>query len=342
VIDTTSIIANTDLQELIGRDVDIVGDRAYCVFCQPGGGKSRAMIVSKTRYTCFGCGSKGDAIAYVQQRDNVNFIQACTLLGWSGGIGAELLRQKQVKYEQQQQIVNKERELQLDQLLAKYTAQEIWLAYNRRMTADNIAWWQEQGIPAEWQQYLKLGYEPDRIYMGSDQIEHHSPAYVIPYFGFEFTFKNIQYRLVDPANPRDRYRFERGLKTTYYMSTPSNKITDQVIITEGAKKAIVTRIKGARADWSISVLAVPSKTDFGGVAEAVKSCGRVYVLLDPDAWIKPANANDDWIPSPVKLALLIGEQSRIITLPVKVDDGFLMYHMSQNEWQGALRQAIKL
>jgi hypothetical protein len=342
VIDTTGIIANTDLHELIGRDTQIKNGRAYCPACQPGGGKSMAMAIYDKHYRCHGCGMHGDAIAYVQQRDNVNFIQACTLLGWSGGIGAELLRQKQVKYEQQQQIVNKERELALDQLLAKYTADEVWQAYNRKMVQENIDWWLGRGIPETWQQYLRLGFTADKAYIASDQQVHHSPAYTIPFFHTNFVFKNMQYRLSDPSNPRDRYRFEKGLKTTFFDTTPSNKLQDQVVITEGAIKGVVCRLKGCGSDWSISVLAVPSKVDFGGVANAVQDCGRVYVVLDPDAWQKPANANEDWIPSPIKLARLIGEQSRIITLPVKVDDGFLYYHMSQSEWQGALRQAIKL
>jgi hypothetical protein len=297
------------------------------------------MMIKDERYFCFGCGIYGDAIDYIQQRDQVDFMEACKHLGWKGERqDSEAIQKAKIERMVHRAEADKTRALQLDKLLAEYTLEEIWLSYQRRMTHDHRAWWESQGIDSSWQNYLRLGYTPDRAYYDKDGALKHSPAYTIPYFHANFTFQNMQYRLQDPANPKDRYRFEHGLKTTYYMVTPSEPLQDHVIICEGAKKAIVCKAFGDTGD-GVTLLAVPSKVDFGGVAEAVKDCIRVWVVLDPDSFTSPANAPVDWTPSPIKLAHKIGKAARVVRLPFKVDDGFTQIGMNADEWKATLKAA---
>lgn len=214
--------------------------------------------------------------------------------------------------------------------LAQFSASELWEAYRRKMSAEHRAQWESWGVPEEWQDYLELGYTPDKKYRDESGEIRHSAAYTIPYMHYTADkpqFKTMQYRLFNASNPNDRYRFEHGLPATYYMTTPTEPIADEVIICEGAKKGIVVRINVSE----ITVLAVPAKGSWGGVVDAVKQCGRVHVCLDPDATDKA-----------VKMAQQIGKQARVIHLPVKADDFFTLYGGTQSDFIAAVKAGMKL
>ena len=235
---------------------------------------------------------------------------------------------KRKAYQARALQVEHERAMEFDRLLAKYSTEEIWAAYQRRMGEAQRAWWRGRGVPDEWQDYLRLGYTEDRPYRAGDELRH-SPAYTIPYFGSGWQFKTMQYRLTNAANPADRYRFEAGLGSHYYNTAPSDELPgDRALICEGAIKAIVTRIYSGKG---LAVLAVPSKSTWRntGVLKAVKSCGRVFVLLDPDAGRQAA-----------EMKAAIGKAARVVSLFDKVDDLFVSYGMTASQFSGYLRQAI--
>lgn len=341
MIDTTALLSSINLHDLIERDAGETGKgkRIYCPFCQVSFTGGPALQVFGEKYHCFGCGAHGDAIDYMQKRDGVDFVEACRRLGWNGGeqdaqsVQRALIERQQRKIEQDRQRANR-----LDEVLAEFSHDEIWAAFNRRMTADHVAWWELQGIPKEWQDYLRLGYTPDKPYYDRTGQLRHSPAYTIPYFHTGFEFRNMQYRLQDPANPKDRYRFEGGLRTTYYVVEPSQPIQDNVIICEGAKKAIVCKVYGDTGD-RVTVLGVPSKVDSGGVLDVVSECAHVWFVYDPDAFERPVNAGHDWKPTPIKLAEKLGHAARVVRLPFKSDDGFVQHGLEAEAWKSALRQA---
>lgn len=211
--------------------------------------------------------------------------------------------------------------------MAEFSANEVLQEFGERMTDHHRATWDAWGVPAEWQKHLRLGFQPDKIYRGDDGELHHSAAYTIPYFHTGYDFQTMQYRLFEPPTDGDRYRFEQGLGAAYYQAEPNAPIGDQVIICEGAKKAMVVQIYGGQE--KLSALAVPSKGTPAGVAEAVAGCGRVYVLLDPDAGFQAR-----------KLAKSIGNQARVVTVPVKVDDGIIRHGMTARDLGAYIRQAI--
>ena len=342
MIDTVNLLQAVDLIGLMVKDTESAkGNRLWCCFCQPGGSLNNntpAMSIHGKYFKCFGCGASGDAIDYIMQRDRVDFQEACRRLGWDGyePDKAEVERRK-AEAQARAQTDRERRATELDALLADYSAEEIWLAYNRRMGEEQRATWESWGIPPGWQNYLQLGYTPDKAYRGKDGQLHHSPAFTIPYFHPGNKFQTMQYRLSDPERPQDRYRFERGLPATWYMTRPSEEIGEWAVITEGAKKAMVTDIRGETGD-EVAILAIPSKETFAGIAAAVAHCKKVWICLDPDCWTEPKNAAPGWEPAPVKLAKLIGKAARIVRLPAKVDDLFLD-GMSADEWKRALKSA---
>jgi hypothetical protein len=225
--------------------------------------------------------------------------------------------------------------------LASFTTHELWRELNERMQDEQRQWWEEQGIPIDWQNYLRLGYMPEKVYKSDGELIT-SPAYTIPYFHYNWTFQTMQYRLM--AETDDRYRFEPGLDTAYYMTTPSLPIAKEVVICEGAKKAMVVRVHTHMGTDKVSVLAVPSKNDWrsNGIIDAVKDCSKVYIVFDPDCWIPPQKHGKDWQPEPIKLGHAIGKAARIIELPVKVDDAFLLYGMDETDWESTVRDAKRL
>jgi hypothetical protein len=255
--------------------------------------------------------------------------ESCGLKAWAdqlnSAVKAEVSAEQRAEWARRNRAEAEARERYRREKLAEFTSHELWLELAARMTDEHRAWWRSQGVPDEWQQHLRIGYVPQKRYLGQDGESHQSPAYTLPYFHTGFEFVTLQYRLNDVSNPNERYRFEKGLGTTYYQTDPNNPIGPEVIICEGAKKAIVTAVNTPER---YTVLAVPSKGDLAGVVTAVKDAERVYVLLDPDAGSRAQ-----------KLAAEIGPAARVVTLPVKVDDGFTRHGLKQAGLLAAMQYA---
>jgi len=325
----------SEFYELSGR-VNFVhrkGQYEYSSSCFRCGGGIHSNGDFPDRFVMFLPGRKGMDFAF-------GFCRKCGTKWWPGQRDGKAVDPATLALLERQAKEAEERHKEERRVkLAEFSTTELWNELHDRMEEEQKLWWNNAGIPSEWQDYLKLGYTPDKIYQSKNGLLH-SPAYTIPYFIYGFVFRTIQYRLCDPDNPTDRYRFESDLGTSYYMTTPSLKIGDQVIICEGAKKSMVTKIWG---EPKITVLAVPSKTDWRscGILEAVKDCGRVYILFDPDCYEQPPDSNS-WTPQPVLFAKEIGKNARVMECPVKVDDAFIYYGMDQHEWNSLKKQAVKL
>lgn len=223
-------------------------------------------------------------------------------------LSAEEVQAMAAKSEHERQ--RRERELQAR--LSEFTTSELWMELNRRMTEENRQWWAARGIESGWQDFWKLGYRADR------------QAYSIPYFDSSFHPVTIQYRLLHPEQPNDKYRWEYGLHSAPYIARPDMPIRGPVIICEGAIKAMVTHVLGTLG--KMQVLAVPSKADFADIESLLERCSTVYVLLDPDAKDKAR-----------ELALNIGRRARLVDLHGKADDLILDYGLGPRE----LRMALK-
>lgn len=211
--------------------------------------------------------------------------------------------------------------------LAEFTTAELWAELRDRMTKDNIEWWESQGVPEDIQRYLSIGYKSDKMYYDSERNEQHSPAYTIPWFGQNFTFKTLQYRLINPVNTNDRYRFEYGLaggSEHYYTADPSEPMKDRVIICEGAKKAIVTWFHLA-AIKDFTVIAASSNNTLKPALEATKDCGERILILDPGSERKAFTTVKE------------NKNLKALYLPVKIDDMVLADYIDRDSFAGMLR-----
>ena len=209
--------------------------------------------------------------------------------------------------------------------LAEFTTFELWAELRDRMTTEHIVWWESQGVLEDIQRFLSIGYKADKMYYDGEHIERHSPAYTIPWFGQNFTFETMQYRLCGEGIA-DRYRFEYGLDgggKHFYMADPSEPIGDKVIICEGAKKAIVTWIWLAPAGYT--VIAASSNNTLAPALQATKDCSKRYLVLDPGSERKAfAVARDS-------------KNLKAVFLPDKIDDLYLAEHIDRDQFEKILR-----
>jgi hypothetical protein len=212
--------------------------------------------------------------------------------------------------------------------LAEFSRSELWEELNERMSDAQRDYWNDQGIPYEIQDYLRLGWTKERSYYDDYQNLQTTEAYTIPWFGMNFQLKTMQYRLINPVNVKDKYRFEKGLGggIHYYMADPSEEIGDKVIICEGAKKAIVTWF------WlqdGFNVIAASSNNTIRAALEATKDSGLRYVVLDPGSkrWERLAKESNP-------------KTTHIVSLPYKIDDGYVNGWLNRHDFMRILNTAI--
>lgn len=212
--------------------------------------------------------------------------------------------------------------------LAEFSTGELWKELSDRMTTPHIEWWEKQGVPEDIQRFLRIGFKADKIYMDGDKLERHSPAYTIPWFGQNFEFKTLQYRLINPFNPDDRYRFEYGLPgggTHYFMADPSVPIGDKVIICEGAKKAIITWLWLCPQDEHFTVIAASSNNTLKPALDATRECGKRLLVLDPGSEKKMYEAEKN------------NQNLQAVYLPGKIDDMYREYGLDRTAFENVLR-----
>lgn len=218
--------------------------------------------------------------------------------------------------------------------LAEFTTKEIWAELSERLTEKHIAWWEENGVPEDLLRYERIGFTADKFYYEGkrdEKIERHSPAYTIPWFGKDFTFETMQYRLLEPFDPKDRYRFESDLGgggSHFYRVDPAEPIGDKVIICEGAKKAIVAWQWLLGEQEHYTVLACASANTLAPALAATKDCSTRFIVLDP--------GTDFWTNQ------ITDRNSRIVSLPFKIDDGWKDYGFTRTDFENALKQARKV
>lgn len=197
--------------------------------------------------------------------------------------------------------------------------------YHLSMTQDQRRAWRDAGIPNEWQVYWNLGFTKDRVFSFEDMAFRRS-ALVIPKYDIGWRLVNADYRLIDPPEGVGKYRPEPFLPPSAFLTRPDRSPWESslLLIVEGSKKAMVSRI--FIPDDTIDIVGIPGVNSWCRVDELAKTAGRVVVALDPDAH-KVAQG----------LASTIGKSAIAITLPTKIDDGFLEYELTWDTLKKVIR-----
>ena len=197
------------------------------------------------------------------------------------------------------------------------------------MTKEQKEIWHRQGI-GDWAIAMhKLGY--------SDKDDG---ALTIPYFQ-EDEIQTLQFRLMKPDSG-GKYRFLKGTRPELFRTWLEDKLDGVVLITEGAKKGLVTVQQGpfTYQGEEIQIVSVPMKTVPERLIRKLDSAERIIWLLDPDAYEAVNTFNGKSSPPAIERNIkLAGEaRCRVLNLPGKVDDMF-QAGLKAKTFQAMLNQA---
>lgn len=341
MFDTNLINAKVKIEDLViqaGGNPKFKGGRYSCACPLHGGDNPAAFSIwqenGQWHWNCFtgSCGG-GDAIRFVERWQGLSFIKACEWI--NGGaiqdieglkISAEirLAKAKQDAVEAEQKYKAR---------LTEFRQAERHLKYHENLK--NRQWmrdqWTKWGIDEGMQDFWYLGGLDDFIVDGT----HHTPTLTIPILSEENELLNIQHRLINPKEPKSKYRYDYlGLNADPFLSVPAMGFDgDYVLVMEGSKKAMVT--------WTISesgwqTIGVASQTLFKALIEKLKPVGsRLVVIPDPNTKSNPKawkHAYD----------LAHGVGGYFMPVPLQMDDYILSAELKKDDLFKMIKQARKV
>jgi hypothetical protein len=207
--------------------------------------------------------------------------------------------------------------------------QVFWLQFHEKMTKAQKKMWHDAGI-GDWAIELhKLGYS-----------EKGDGALTIPYF-YGQDVQTVQFRLMGEAITGGKYRFLKGTRPELFLAWPDEPLDNVVLVTEGAKKALVTFQSGpfTYQGEDVTFVSVPMKNAPERLIKKLHKAKKVIWLLDPDAY-KPLKVNGRTQAPAIERNMRISgyDRSLFIDLPGKVDDLFLE-GLQPKTFQAMLNQA---
>lgn len=283
------------------------------------------------RFRLFAADATGNARVWCRQ---------CGFFEWANQESNERPSPAQIKEAQtiREALLQAENE-RLRQKIRELQERAFWRDFHDSMREGHRALWRQAGIPDSMQDFWQLGF----VEQYSQSIP--SPALSIPYFAPDWQATTIQYRLTNPPEPNDKYRFQAGLKAGLWLADPTERPNGAALLMEGMKKAAVTFINTvASGNGRFSIVAVPSKTPGVDMIDALADCDPVYVCLDPDAYRPTKAKNGKVLPPAVNRTIkLVGkDRARIVKLPTKADDFFTMHGGATADFMSFFKHAAKV
>jgi hypothetical protein len=313
VIRNTSLVA---LVEQAGVTLHRAGHewRGNCPL--HGGDNPNAFVIydsaGKERWHCFTrseCGT-GDAVDFVMKLNRCDFPTACRILGGEETADPTVITAAAIEREQRAADALREAQQIHDQALSDLRASLAWERYHDYLTghAEARKLWRERGIPDDFQNYWQLGYR-EMYTLTTPAGRWKTPTITMPIFGPGWELVNIRHRLLNPYNPKDKYRPElSGLGTSPFMTDPDAGFdAENILVVEGEIKSMVTYITLDTEKYQ--VIGIPGKTSFKKIIESLTG-KNVVICFDPDANKEAEDA-----------ARLVG--GRMFSMPIKIDDAIL-------------------
>ena len=273
--------------------------KEYSSACPYCGGEDRFLIWAEGNYLCRQCGAKG----WVDEKDPKPTDTAEARLR---RLEREQATAKRERAELHQRMTALER-------MAKSTDH---VAYHQALNSESYQHWLSEGVSVDSIERYKLGF-CHRCPTASNG----SPSYTIPVVnGGELL--NIRHRLIEPCGGKYRPHMT-GLGVQLFNADVLTTGADSVLLTEGAKKAIVA------GQFGFSVAAIMGQRSFKPEwLAAFEQVPTVYVALDPDA-----------MESAYRLGAMFNGRARVAHLPCKLDDAFVKYGASAADIRHFLRLA---
>jgi len=286
------------------------------------------------KWHCFtgDCGT-GDSISFVMKWQNLKFPQACEWI-----LGEQIVDIESLKVsaeERLRQAIQDEEAARLkkEARVRELQVTEKHLQYHN--ACKNYQWardmWITAGLDEGLQDFFYLGAREDFTYYEHEK-EYHSPTLTIPYFNEQYNPIFINHRLVNPHDPKRKYRPEMsGLDVPEFLAVPPMGYDGElVIVVEGAKKSMVT---WSKAPTGTQVIGVSTQGTYYRLEEKLKG-KKVIVIPDPD---KVTEKNKKVLAQSGNLARAVN--GRVLRLPYKIDDYIVEMKMSENQLYSLLKQA---
>jgi hypothetical protein len=203
-----------------------------------------------------------------------------------------------------------------------------WEKYHAMLDTNEEArnLWASRGVPQVWQDLWRLGY-CDSFHVNTSAGSLVTSTLAMPIFGKDWELLNIRHRLLNPLNPKDKYRPDRpGLPAQPFMTDPDKGMdADNFLIVEGEIKSMVTYITLDSSKWQ--VLGVPGKSWFHKITGQLKG-KRVVICFDPDADKEAEQAARD-------------TNGKLIRLQVKIDDIINAGELDRDGLRNLIKEAVK-
>lgn len=326
---------------LVSNDLVAFAERAGAKFRKTGGelrshcpihgGKNPGAFAvweesGKQKWKCFtrGCGT-GDIIDFIQVWQQKSFKDAVAFLG--GEVIADPAEMERLARERHERAVRykKEAEAKEEARRRELQAEQKHLEYHKMLNDYFTSEWMKRGLDECWQNYFCLGGCPDFVIDDG----YHTPTLTIPIMNENSEVLNIKHRLLNPKNPKDKYRPERsGLGPfPYFLAYPNMGYSGDVIwVVEGEVKTMVLASINPEEGWAY--IGVPGMSQYKGLADKLK--GRnVIAVADPNAESEVGT-----------FCKAVG--GRMIELPEKVDD-LIVAHGYDGDWLRSMeRQARRV
>lgn len=249
----------------------------------------------------------------------------CLHFEWADGNNSKPPSAAKIKeMELQREEIEEAEAVALQNRLDRFMASKLWEFYHNEMT-DRDRWlWEKAGIPNDYQNLWSLGYMK---HYPSKQFN--SSALTIPHFDVGGDPSNLQYRLLQPPMPNDKYRYHQGLKHPLWLAEPDKNLTGICILCEGMKKGALVFIKFIVEpnNQQYRVVSLPSKAPAKSLYPRLSEFEKIYLVMDPDAHhFSRDNKGKVVLPSIYNMVENIeGPSVNVVTLPHKADDFFTMY-----------------
>lgn len=225
-------------------------------------------------------------------------------------------RKRQIEVEQARIEISK----RTIELLQSDKAWELFFHKNNEWSRETFTGW---GISQTWQDYLKLGLVEDYI-VKSGEESYHSPAFSIPVWFTGGVVQNIQLRVANPRQPRDRYRNFYSMGQSFlFVPLYDLPLQGTCVLVEGYKKAIV--MEQTLDDINFRVVGISGMTPDPNLFKHLSEFERIFVWLDPDAKVSQIDKQGKPKETPLEYVIrMVGkERARIVDCPVKSDDGIV-------------------
>ena len=191
--------AHTGLADLIGRTVRLQRrgpeHSGLCPFHKE---KTPSFTVNESKgfYHCFGCGQHGDAISFVMETENLNFLDAVEKLAGEAGIEVPRSSTEEI-----------EREKQRGGLLEVIEAAAIWYQLQLAKSENKVArdYLVNRGLSAEIISKFRIGFAPPTSHGKKSEL-----VKTLTHQGFEISALVKSGLLTEPDDGRSPYDFFRG------------------------------------------------------------------------------------------------------------------------------------